>query len=357
MLSKIYLVVLGFCLFALTSSAQVVYYSADQFKILGKAVSDGTYKRLPDSMADKLRKPVRLLGNNSAGLSIRFRSNTTSVSVRWESLGNHRMNHMADVGVKGVDLYTLEDGHWRFVNSGRPVDKKTEARIISNMQPKEREYMLNLPLYDGIVSLEIGVDSLSSIGMPRVELPICKDKIIMYGTSILQGACASRPGMAHTNIISRKMNREVINLGFSGNAFLDLEIASLMAQLDAGIFILDFVPNASPEQMEERMIPFYKILREKHPDTPVLFIEDPYFPTTFYDERISFEVKRKNATLNKIFQDMEAAGEQNIYLLHSDDLIGTDGEATVDGIHFSDLGMMRYADKVISVIYKLIDGK
>ena len=99
------------------------------------------------------------------------------------------------------------------------------------------------------------------------------------------------------------------------------------------------------------------ILREKHPDTPVLFIEDPYFPTTFYDERISFEVKRKNATLNKIFQDMEAAGEQNIYLLHSDDLIGTDGEATVDGIHFSDLGMMRYADKVISVIYKLIDGK
>lgn len=81
-------------------------------------------------MADKLRKPVRLLGNNSAGLSIRFRSNTTSVSVRWESLGNHRMNHMADVGVKGVDLYTLEDGHWRFVNSGRPVDKKRKLGLF-----------------------------------------------------------------------------------------------------------------------------------------------------------------------------------------------------------------------------------
>lgn len=357
MFSRMCLIVWGFCLFFLTSSAQVVYYSANQFKVLGKAMNDSSYKRLPDVMTDKLRKPVRQLGNNSAGLSIRFMSNTTSVSVRWESLGNHRMNHMADVGVKGVDLYALEDGHWRFVNSGRPVDKKTEARIISNMQSQEREYMLYLPLYDGVVSLEIGVDSLSSIGMPKVDLPVCKDKIVMYGTSILQGACASRPGMAHTNIISRKMNREVINLGFSGNAFLDLEIASLMAQLDAGIFILDFVPNASPEQMEERMVSFYKILREKHPDTPVLFIEDPDFPTTFYDKRMSFEVKRKNATLNKIFQEMEAAGERNIYLLHSDDLIGTDGEATVDGIHFSDLGMMRYADRVVSVVCKLIDGR
>lgn len=130
MLSNIYFVVLSFCLFALTSSAQVIYYSADQFKILGKAVSDDTYKRLPDSIANKLRKPVRQLGNNSAGLSIRFRSNTTSVSVRWESLGNHRMNHMADVGVKGVDLYALEDGHWRFVNSGRPVDKKRRLKLF-----------------------------------------------------------------------------------------------------------------------------------------------------------------------------------------------------------------------------------
>ena len=89
-----------------------------------------------------------------------------------------------------------------------------------------------------------------------IDYPIRKKPIVFYGTSILQGGCASRPGMAHTNIISRRLNRECINLGFSGNGQLDLEVARVMAEVDAGVFVLDFVPNASVEQMKERMETF-----------------------------------------------------------------------------------------------------
>ena len=119
--------------------------------------------------------------------------------------------------------------------------------------------------------------------------------------------------MAHTNIISRRLNRECINLGFSGNGQLDLEVARVMAEVDAGVFVLDFVPNASVEQMKERMETFYRIIRNKHPKTPIVFIEDPIFTHTLFDQRVAHEVTRKNQTLNEIFNSLKKKGEK-IYI-------------------------------------------
>lgn len=180
------------------------------------------------------------------------------------------MNHMTPTGIKGLDLYCLQDGKWIFAGSGRPQGKVNKATIVSNMLPEEREYLLYLSLYDGVTSLSIGVDSLAEITQPAVDLPQREKPVVFYGTSILQGGCASRPGMAHTNILERWLNRECINLGFSGNALLDLEIADVIAGVDASMFVLDFVPNATVEQMKERADKFYTIIRSKHPDTPVL---------------------------------------------------------------------------------------
>lgn len=337
--------------------AQIVYHDASEFPLLGKATeaTGARYDRLPDSLKNISRAPLWNLSRNSAGMAIRFRSNSTQIAVKWEVLFNNHMNHMTDVGIKGLDLYCWSgDGEWKFVNSGRPSGKTNEVTIIANMQPEEREYMLYLPLYDGLVSLSIGVDSLSFIDQPQLESPIRKKPIVFYGTSILQGGCASRPGMAHTNILSRRLNRECINLGFSGNAFLDLEIAQVISEVDAGVFVLDFVPNASVEQMQERMETFYRIIRSKHPHTPVVFIEDPIFTHTMFDQAITQEVRRKNQTLNEIFDSLKMKGEKEIYLISSKNMLGDDGEATVDGIHFTDLGMMRYADLVGPIIEKTV---
>ena len=119
--------------------------------------------------------------------------------------------------------------------------------------------------------------------------------------------------------------------------------------MDAGVFVLDFVPNASVEQMKERMETFYRIIRNKHPKTPIVFIEDPIFTHTLFDQRVAHEVTRKNQTLNEIFNSLK-----KIYLIHSEKMIGEDGEATVDGIHFTDLGMMRYANLITPFIKKMI---
>ncbi|WP_291570281.1 SGNH/GDSL hydrolase family protein [Bacteroides sp.] len=341
----------------MTGYAQMVYHDASQFPLLGKAVqrTEMRYNRLPDSLKNISRSPLWNLSKNSAGMAIRFRSNSTRIAVKWENIFNNHMNHMTDVGTKGLDLYCWESNEqWRFVNSARPTGKMNQAIIISNMQPKEKEYMLYLPLYDGLVSLSIGVDSSATINQPLIDYPVRKKPVVFYGTSILQGGCASRPGMAHTNIISRRLNRECINLGFSGNALLDLEVAKVISEVDASVFVLDFVPNASVEQMKERMETFYRIIRSKHPDTPVIFIEDPNFTHTLYDERIAKEVQRKNDTLKEIFNRLKKENEKNIILISSKNMLGEDGEATIDGIHFTDLGMMRYADLVCPIIKKAI---
>jgi hypothetical protein len=354
--TRILFFVWGFCLFFGAMQAQIVYHDAAAFPLLGKATtaSKARYQRLPDSLQHISRPPVWALGRNSAGLAIRFRSNSTTISARWTVVQNFHMNHMTDTGVKGLDLYCLEGSHWRFVNSGRPRGRRNRATIIAHMKPMEREYMLYLPLYDGVDSLSIGVDSLASIGQPAVDLPSRRKPLVFYGTSILQGGCASRPGMDNASIIGRRLNRECINLGFSGNGLLDLEIARLMASVDAGAYILDCVPNATVEQMKERMLTFYHILREGHPDTPILFVEDPVFPHTLYDQRMAKEVADKNHCLHEIFEQLKHAHEKHIRYVSSRNMIGHDGEATVDGEHFTDLGMMRYADLLTPILCSLL---
>ena len=331
---------------AANTNAQIVYHDASAFPLLGKATEATLtrYERLPDSLEHISRQPLWDLGRNSAGLALRFRSNSTRIAAQWETRNNFRMNHMTPTGICGLDLYCLQDGKWVFAGSGRPSGKRTQATLVKNMLPEEREYLLFLPLYDGITSLSIGVDSLAELDQPAVDLPKREKPVVFYGTSILQGGCATRPGMAHTNILERWLQRECINLGFSGNALLDLEIADVIAGIDASLFVLDFVPNATVEQMRERGEQFYTRIRSKHPDTPILFVEDPVFPHSRFNTEMAKEIKEKNEAVQALYQSLKRRGEKSIHFLSSRDMIGHDGEATVDGIHLTDLGFMRYAE-------------
>lgn len=359
MMNRIYLVAFLLSLFASAVSAQeTVYTDASAFPVYGKVTdaTDTRYERLPSTLEGVIRDPVWYLGRHSAGLFIRFRSNSTSIHARWESTFNNTMTHMTDTGTKGLDLYALVDGKWRHVCSAQPQGKTSERKIIANMDPVEREYMLYLSLYDGVSSLEIGVDEGALLAPPAVDRPSREKPVVMYGTSILQGGCANRPGMAHTNIISRRLDREVINLGFSGNALLDMEIAHLMASVeDPGLFVLDYAPNAWDYLIDEQGEAFFRVIRDAHPDVPVIFIEDVIFPHSIFDKRILEEVTRKNNAQKRLFRKLLDSGEQRIYYIGADGMIGDDGEATVDGTHFTDLGAMRYVEHVLPTIIKALE--
>ena len=289
----------------LSLNSKIVYSDASELPLYGKATdaSATRYERLPDSLRNISSQPLWELGQNSAGMAIRFRSNSTTIAAKWEVLLNRNMNHMTPTGIKGLDLYCYQDGKWVSVNSARPSGKVNQTTIIKDMVPQEREYMLYLPLYDGLTSLSIGVDSLAMIDKPAIDTPVREKPIVLYGTSILQGACASRAGMAHTNILSRWLNRECINLGFSGQGQLNLEIAEVIANVDAGCFVLDFVPNATVEQMDERFDDFYRIIREKHPNTPILLLEDPIVTHSLFNQPIANEYSEKNKNIRQLYDE------------------------------------------------------
>ena len=348
----------AFLLALIPAFGQLVYYDASQFPLYGKA-TDATatrYERLPDSLRNICSQPLWELGQNSAGLAIRFRSNSTAIAAKWELLLDRQLNNMTPTGIKGLDLYCLQGDKWISVNSGRPTGRINHEVIVSDMKPMEREYLLYLPLYDGVTSLSIGVDSLATIEQPLADSPKREKPVVLYGTSILQGLSASRPGMAHTNILSRWLNRECINLGFSGHGELNLEIAEVIANVDAGCFVLDFVPNATVAQMNERFFDFYEIIRKKHPTTPIILLEDPLFTHSLFNQPIATEIAEKNETINRLYKELCAKGDENIHFISSKDMIGDDNEATVDGIHFTDLGMMRYAELVYPVILQCYDN-
>jgi len=256
------------------------------------------------------------------------------------------MNHMTATGTKGFDLYSLKENNWVFVNSARPQKEGLthEASIIANMDSSEKEFLLYFPLYVGIVDLYIGVDSAAIIAPPLVELPVSGRPVVCYGTSILQGGCASRPGMAHVSILSRRFNREFINLGFSNNARLDYEIAEIIGDCDASVIVLDFMPNVNVKLIEQNLAEFYKVIRRGLPKVPILFVENPMLPQSEFDRRMKKFIDDKNAALRSVFHELVSDGDQNIFLITGPGMIGTDNEATVDGIHFTDLGFQRYAD-------------
>lgn len=342
-------------------SDQLIWHSADSLPLLGTLAQDAkkAYSRLPDSLENRVRKEVWDLGKNSAGLAIRFRSDASALGFKWKALNKFNMNHMTPTGIRGMDLYALDDDGttWETVTSVRPLlnSHNTTSVAITDMKPVMREYMLYLPLYDGIDSIYIGVDSAAVLMKPTVNLPVREKPLVMYGTSILQGGCATRAGMVHTSILGRMFNREVINLGFSGNAQLDMEIAELIAQSDPSVIVLDMLPNCKKEQLEEKLVPFYTIIRAAHPEVPILMVESPIFPIMKWNTETYETITEKNATLARIFSDLVKT-DPNLYYYEGTEVI-KDREGTVDNYHLTDLGFKEFANNMYPVLKKLIESK
>lgn len=329
------------------------YYGKESFLIEGTGVpeseKESPYDRLPISYKDKVRKPVWELSKNSAGVSVRFNTNSTSIKVKWSLLNDTKMNHMAETGIKGVDLYCKVNGTWTYVNTGRPTAKENESSLINSLSPGEREFKLYLPLYDGTTKIEIGIDNGSSITKPKADRQL---PIVFYGTSILQGGCASRPGMVFTSIISRKLNVDCINFGFSGNGKMDPPMAELISGIKASYYVIDCLPNMSAEQVTDSVMPLAKAIRAKNPNTPIVFIENVEYTRAIFQASLKKSMDEKNRALKTEFDKLVKGGMKNLIYINAEGSIGNDNEGTVDGTHLTDLGFLRYADYLIAEFKK-----
>ncbi|MEG1564448.1 MAG: SGNH/GDSL hydrolase family protein [Bacteroides sp.] len=306
----------------------------------------GSYRRLPLRAKEQVRPPLWDLSENSAGLSIHFYSTTPKVKVRYTVSGGHAMPHMPATGVSGLDLYVVdENGRWERA-AGNFSFGDTLVYDFGAINPqvhhsKGYEYRLFLPLYNSVKWMEIGTSDEADFTFA----PASKEKpIVVYGTSIAQGACASRPAMAWSNVLNRKMEHPLINLGFSGNGKLEKEMLSLLGELDARVYVLDCLPNISGGRFPVYDLVMAAIhqLRTARPQTPILLVEHAGFPNMGINVERKKETDEVNQASRQAYEALLAEGVKSLYYLSREEM-SYPADGWVDVIHPSDWGMMAYA--------------
>ena len=309
------------------------------------------FQRLPQKYKEVVREEVWNLSENSAGVSILFISDTANLSVKWSLKHDLRMNHMTDAGIKGVDLYEKRDQNWYYIGTCLPNGKENDQILFEDIDKKKREYCLFLPLYDTLIDMRIGLDDDSSIE----NITFQNKPLVFYGTSITQGGCASRPGLAHTNIISRELGYECINLGFSGNGHLESSIGAIMSDIDASLYVVECMYNVDKKMINQKTRSLIKAIRSNpsSKNTPIVFMEQAVIDIGHINAEFISSVMEKNEELNRQIQESMNRGEKDLFIIKHNGAIDEDSEATVDGIHFNDLGFQRYADHFLKNIEEL----
>jgi len=318
--------------------------------------TESFYDRLPAKAEAMVRKPVWDLSRNSAGMCVRFVTDATTIRARWALTEAWLyLPNATAIGKSGLDLYVKTEKGWHWLAVGIPTEQTNEVTLVKDLIPGKREYLLYLPLYNGTKFIELGIPDGCVIEKAPPWGPGERKPIVFYGTSILQGLAASRPGMVHSAILQRRFNWPVINLGFSGNGKMEPEIATLMSELDPSVYVIDCLPNMDADEIKSRVEPFVKTLRAARPSVPIVLVEDRTLQGAFLTQgQMEWYHLKDRAELTAAFNRLKQQGIKDLYYIPGADLLGDDGEGTTDGSHPNDLGFMRQAAIFAKVLEPLL---
>ena len=342
-------------------SSEMKWYSPKQspFMIAGFPwfEKEKLYRRLPVKPKVSISKKLDILANFTAGGQIRFQTDSLKIAVKVKLAGAANMVHMPPTGQCGFDCYITMNGKQRYCGTTifLPSTVRYDATLYETSEKKMKGVVINFPLYQGVEEVFVGIEEDAHIFPPlQYDIP---GVIVFYGTSITQGGCASRPGMAYTNILSRRLNVQCINMGFSGNGLGESQMAYIIREIDnPTCIVLDYEANAL-EKLKETLSNFIYILREVHRNVPILVVSKiPYvkelFNKALYNRWLDLKEYQRNTV-----EELKANGDKNIYFLDGATLLGDNfDECTVDGVHPNDLGFMRMADSFELVLRKIVTG-
>lgn len=313
------------------------------------------YGRMPSSAKGKATNAVMGNAVSSTGMCINFETDAREIWVkrkfRQEKLGESNFNICAH---SGFDLYCADKndgGKFKWLAATSHRDSNKEVYKLFGANGRKNVYRIYLPLRNCLVSAELGIPK----GAYFKVIPARKEKpLVFYGTSIVHGAFASHAGLSHPSIIGRRLDKPVINLGFSGSAKMEIEMADILAELDAAVYIIDCQPNMDEKLVESNCEKFLRRLRQLRPDTPILLVEHPNSARDWYWKGKNAKRPKKCYMQRDIYKKLCDEGEKNMLYLKGDTLYGTHGESSIDDIHPGDLGMMELADQMTPLIGELL---
>ena len=326
----------------------------EPFKVYGLVFpenGDDVFHRMPYDVAKATNEGVDTLNHHSAGGRVRFRTNSPYVIIRSKEPAIYRAAHFTLCGSAGFDMYADIDNECIYVGSFMPpndmrdgYESKKETGITD-----EADITIHFPLYSRVKSLEIGLKAgctLKPAKDYKYDAPV-----VYYGSSITQGGCASRPGMAYQNIISREVDCDHINLGFSGSAKGEDAIAEYIAGLKMSVFVYDYDHNApNTEHLQKTHYKMFKAIREKNPGLPVIMVSAP-------NGRPNADWLYRRDIIKASYDRALAEGDKNVWFIDGSEMMKFPGgnEATVDNCHPTDLGFRRMADIIGSVVKEVLD--
>ena len=315
------------------------------FALYGLFYRDGMYRRMPEDVAKSVSEFVGLQHTYCAGGRVRFVTDSPYIAIHAEFGRVCRMSHFPLTGSRGFDLY--QDGIYRKTFVPPWYEEAGFESIYDVQETGMHEYLLHFPTYSEMPAFYIGLAEGCNI-RPAPAYRLSKP-VVFYGSSITQGGCSSRPGNAYSNIISRRLDVDHINLGFSGNAKGEMEMAEHIASLDMAAFVSDYDYNApNAEHLAATHERLFQCVRKAHPDIPILLLPRPKFYPSAEDQE-------RAAIVRRTYENAIAAGDRNVYFLSGPELMALCGnEGTVDGVHPTDFGFYSMAKAIGDVLEKVL---
>lgn len=313
--------------------------------------ADGTLNRLPEGLdPKKINGYARYASHHTPGGTIRFRTDSPYMTIRATYRSFSDMSHMPRSGSGGFDLYSIDDnGREVYLSSVRPGigGKPLEQRFQNVTGGKAREYTVYLPLYSGVVSVEIGLKPGSKLENPLPQK--IRKPIVFYGSSITHGGCASRPANAYTTMLCRAVDAPQINLGYSGGARGEAVLAEEIAKLEMSVFVYDYdynAPNAA--HLLKTHEAFFRIIRKAQPDLPIIILS-----------RCSKMEDARRDAVKKTYDNAVSAGDKKVWFIDGKELFGEAGQnfCTVDGCHPNDLGFYMMYQRILPVLKEALGTK
>ncbi len=315
---------------------------------------DGKFLRLPEKALSSMSEGVAFLAWHTSGGMLRFKTDSKSLALRAKLSEIPMMMHMPASGNSGFDLYEGSGINKTFLRNVMPAYNSDEIDVMlfENYDEKMREFTLYFPLYNGVKEIFLGFEQGSSIEAPS-EFTISKP-IVFYGSSITQGGCASRPGTAYTHFLTRWVDANMINLGFSGNARGELELAELISSIDMSVFVYDYDHNAPDvEHLSKTHQPFFDVIRKARPELAIIIVGRPDYDKNMRDSDLRRDV------LYKTYSQALKSGDDKVFWVDGERLFGSDNRdsCTVDGCHPNDLGFYRMAEDILPILKRALSIK
>lgn len=311
--------------------------------------------RVPSDVAAATSAGVDKLSRESAGGRVRFSTNSPYIAIRAKFLAVGRSSHVTLLSCAGFDLYIDGALGSRYVKEFRMDHNMVDSyeQLVKLDGETMRSYTINFPVHSVVETLEIGLKPGATLETPRPYRDI--KPLVFYGSSIVHGTAASRPGNTYSAIISREMNLDFRNIGFSGQAKGEPTLARWMATLPMSVFVCDYDYNApTVEHLEKTHYPLYEIIREKNPDVPYIMVTAPDYWTRGSAQENALQ--RRDVIMSSYLK-ARAAGDKNVYFIDgmSFNVAPHQYEMSLDGCHPNDAGFVRMADTIGSVIRHVLE--